>query len=63
MPEAPEERSGELCDRDDHADQHEHDDRDLRPDQEWRHGKTAYPDGLGEYLRDLRILGVPPTIL
>src|SRR5277367_610455 len=44
-------RSGELCDRDDHSDQHKHDDRDLCPDPEWRHGETAYLDGLGGYLR------------
>src|ERR1700728_3516519 len=40
-------RSGELRDRDDHPDQHEHDDRDLCPDPKWRHGETAYLDRLG----------------
>src|ERR1700722_11976559 len=45
------EYSRELCDRDDHPDQHEHDDRDLRPDPEWRHGETAYLDRLRECLR------------
>ena len=38
--------SGELRDRHDHADQDEHDDRDLCPDPEWRHdNETAYLDG------------------